>query len=81
MAELNIRRTVTIPKYFGKEDILAIIDVGGQVLNKDRIYQKFFEYGLPGVKEEIIKELKIRGGDEETFKILLNMAKKKFKNK
>ena len=79
MTALNIRRTVTIPKFFGKENILAVIELGGEVLNKDRVYQKFFEYGLEGVKKEILKELKTRGGNENTFKNLLEKAVKKVK--
>jgi hypothetical protein len=73
-----IRRTVSIPKRASSgESILAVIDMGGKLLNKEMIYQKFFEYGLNGVKNLLKEEVKSRGGNDATFaKILSDMNKK-----
>jgi hypothetical protein len=75
--DTTIRRTVSIPKSFNGESILALVDVGGKLLNKDVIYQKFFELGANSVKEFLQKEFANRGGSKDNFITMLEASRKK----
>lgn len=79
--DTTIRRTVSIPKVYKGNNILAIVDVGGKLLNKDVIYQKFFELGSDAVKEFLLKEFTDRGGTKENFVAMLESAQKKVNGK
>lgn len=78
MDETIIRRTVSIPKQLNNVNILALIEVGGKLYSKDLVYQKFFEYGLKGVMEDIQKEISKKGGSEKKFNELMKKAAEKF---
>lgn len=75
--DMKIRRIVSIPKVADKEDVLALIEVGGKMFNKDLIYQKFFSHGAKGVKQEILDEIKTRGGNEKDFQKMMKQAQDK----
>ena len=77
MIPIRIRRTATIPVQHNKENILAVIEVGGMLVNKNWIYEQFFIEGLKGVKANILKKIKERGGTEKDFNGLLSSAEKK----
>ena len=77
----TIRRTVSIPKYSHGESILAIVDIGGKLFNKDFIYQKFFEFGVGGVKNHILEEFIRRGGSKENFFKMLDTIQKRLEEK
>lgn len=74
--ENQIRRTVTIPKKVGNEDVLAIIEVGAKLWNKHIIYKMFFESAVSDVKKQIIEEIKKRGGDEKNYEKAIKDAQK-----
>ncbi len=77
MRPIRIRRTATIPVLHNSENILAIIEVGGKLVNKNWIYEQFFIEGLKNVKSNMLKIVKERGGTEKDFKEMLDKAKKK----
>ena len=77
----TIRRTISVPKYFNGESIFAIVDIGGKLLNKDIIYQKFFEFGVEGVKNYLQEEFIRRGGSKENFLKMLDTTQKRLKEK
>lgn len=72
-----IRRTVSIPIQINGDNILALIEIGGKLWNKDIIYQKFFELGVKGVIEDIRLEVLKRGGTEEQFNSMIKKANEK----
>jgi len=73
----DIRRTVFIPKFLNGEDVIALIEVGGQVFSKEMIYRKFFEHGLENVRSEILDEIIKRGGTEKDFHTMMKKASTK----
>lgn len=76
----NIRRTATIPLFTPlKENILALLEVGGKVENKNWVYESFFIEGYNGVKAKILEKIKEKGGDNEVFENMLKIAEKKVK--
>ena len=77
----TIRRTVLIPKTYEGIDILALIEVGGALTNKELTYLNFFNKGAKLVQEDIINEIKSRGGSDKTFKDMMADAKKKLSKK
>ena len=77
MHPIAIRRTATIPVQHNKENILAIIEVGGTLVNKNWVYEQFFIEGLKGVKSSILQRIKERGGTEKDFNEMLSLAEKK----
>lgn len=79
--DTTIRRTVSIPKTVGSESILAIVEVGGKLLNKDVVYQMFFEHGAKDVKSALEKIYVERGGSKENFAKVINEAKKRVGDK
>lgn len=77
--ETVIRRTVSIPVQINGDNILALIEIGGKLWNKDLIYQKFFEVGVDGVKAQIEEEIIKRGGTKEQYTAMIERAKEKIK--
>lgn len=76
----SIRRTATIPLFTPKkENVLALLEVGGKVENKNWVYENFFLEGYAGVKEKVLEKIKEKGGDEEVFKNMFKIAEKKVK--
>lgn len=79
--DTTIRRTVSIPKTVGNESILAIVEVGGKLLNKDVVYQMFFEHGAEKVKSALEKIYVERGGSKENFAKVIGEARKRVDGK
>jgi hypothetical protein len=77
MKPIRIRRTATIPVNHNGENILAIIEVGGILVNKNWIYEQFFIEGLKSAKQNMLKIIKERGGTEKDFEEMLQEAVKK----
>ena len=70
---LTVRRSVTMPKIVSGINVLALIEVGGQIFNKDATYTKIFEFGIPQLKEFLKKEAIEKGGiTEKDFDNMLN---------
>lgn len=63
-AKLAIRRQTTIPKSVNKRNVLAVIEVGGKMVNKDYIYQRVWEIALPQLEKELKEKLKDIGSDQ-----------------
>lgn len=74
---MRIRRTATIPVKHNDDDILALIEVGGKVENKNWIYEQFFINGFKGTKEEILRKIKEKGGTAKNFEKMMNDARGK----
>lgn len=75
---ISIRRSISIPKQIGQDNILALIDLGGKIFNKDTVYSMFFELGFPAVKAHLLAEFKRRGGSEEQFEYAYDEFKEKY---
>lgn len=74
---MRIRRTATIPVKHKDDDILALIEVGGKVENKNWIYEQFFINGFKGTKDEIIRKIKEKGGSQKNFDKMMSDARAK----
>lgn len=69
--EKAVRRTITIPRRVNDKDLLALIEVGGMIINKEVIYELFFKNSYDSVKVAILEAYKARGGNEKDFIIML----------
>jgi len=72
--EIAVRRTITLPRKVNGKDLLALIEIGGKILNKEVIYELFFKTAYSEVKEKILKAYLARGGTEKDFHKMLSEA-------
>lgn len=79
--EIAVRRTITIPRSVDGKDLLALIDVGGKILNKEVIYELFFKESYFMVKKQILKAYLARNGTEREFRDMLKKAETDVDNK
>lgn len=73
---LSIRRQTTIPKVISGRNVLAIIEVGGKLFSKDRVYQRIWELGISELEKELISEMLKVGKTEKDYDKLYQRAVK-----
>lgn len=64
-----IRRSVSIPVTVDDLNIIALVNLGGKLFNRDLTYQLFFKFGAKGVHDFLLAEFQNRGGSAKEFEI------------
>lgn len=71
------RRVVSIPKFCGNDNILALLHLGKEIVGLVKtVEMKFFEVGVNGVKKWLLEEYISKGGSQKTFNEKLKKAEK-----
>ncbi len=62
-----IRRTVSVPRTADDLNVIALVNLGGKLFNRDLTYQLFFKFGAKKVYEFLKEEFIGRGGSLKEF--------------
>jgi len=76
-----IKRTVSVPKTADDLNVIALINLGGRLFNRDLTYQLFFKFGAKKVYEFLKGEFIGRGGNVKKFETAYKDILSTIKNK